>query len=147
MARGQDAAGCRGADRGQAPALSVRRSTSAPRRGIVGHTRRDGHRGRGNMAELSGKIAWQTGAGSGIGLAGAQALAAAGAHVILSGRRPAVLEEAVAGIKASGHSAEAAPLDVADSAAVAALGAALLKRHKRIDILVNSAGLNIPKRS
>src|SRR3954468_10766032 len=99
------------------------------------------------MAALSGKIVWLTGAGSGIGLSGAQLLAEAGAHVILSGRRPDVLAEAVAGIKKAGHSAEAAPLDVADKVAVAALGAALVQRHKKVDILVNSAGLNIPQRS
>jgi NADP-dependent 3-hydroxy acid dehydrogenase YdfG len=98
------------------------------------------------MAELSGKIAWLTGAGTGIGLSGAQELAAAGAHVILSGRRPAVLEEAVAGIKRAGGSAEAAALDVSDRHAVAALAADILKRHKRVDILVNSAGTNIVKR-
>ncbi|MFL6652544.1 MAG: SDR family NAD(P)-dependent oxidoreductase, partial [Sulfurifustaceae bacterium] len=39
------------------------------------------------MNTLKGKIAWITGAGTGIGLAGAQALAAAGAEVVMSGRR------------------------------------------------------------
>jgi NADP-dependent 3-hydroxy acid dehydrogenase YdfG len=99
-----------------------------------------------SMAELSGKIAWITGAGSGIGLSGAQELAAAGAHVILSGRRPALLDEAVAALRKAGHGAEAAPLDVADRHAVAKLADSLLARHKKIDILVNSAGTNILKR-
>jgi NADP-dependent 3-hydroxy acid dehydrogenase YdfG len=98
------------------------------------------------MAELSGKVAWLTGAGTGIGLAGAQELAAAGAHVILSGRRPAVLADAVAGIKRAGGNAEVAPLDVSDRHAVATLADGILTRHKRIDILVNSAGTNIVKR-
>jgi NADP-dependent 3-hydroxy acid dehydrogenase YdfG len=98
------------------------------------------------MAELSGKIAWLTGAGSGIGLSGAQELAAAGAHVILSGRRAGVLDEAVADLRKAGHSAEAAALDVSDRVAVAQVADRLLARHKKIDILVNSAGTNIVKR-
>ncbi|HUA54717.1 MAG TPA: SDR family oxidoreductase [Candidatus Sulfotelmatobacter sp.] len=98
------------------------------------------------MAELSGKIAWLTGAGTGIGLSGAQELAAAGAHVVLSGRRADVLETAVAGIKRAGGSAETAALDVSDRVAVARLADDILKRHKRVDILVNSAGTNIVKR-
>jgi len=98
------------------------------------------------MAELSGKIAWLTGAGTGIGLSGAQELAAAGAHVVLSGRRADVLETAVAGIKRAGGSAEAVALDVSDRGAVGKLADDILKRHKRVDILVNSAGTNIVKR-
>jgi NADP-dependent 3-hydroxy acid dehydrogenase YdfG len=98
------------------------------------------------MAELTGKIAWVTGAGSGIGLSGAQELAAAGAHVILSGRRPALLDQAVADLRKAGHSAEAAALDVSDRVAVARVAETLLARHKKIDILVNSAGTNIVKR-
>ena len=98
------------------------------------------------MAELSGKIAWITGAGTGIGLSGAEELAAAGAHVILSGRRADVLDKAVAELKRAGRSVEAAALDVSDRLAVGKLADALLARHKKIDILVNSAGTNIVKR-
>ncbi len=98
------------------------------------------------MAELSGKIAWLTGAGTGIGLSGAEELAKAGAHVILSGRRPDKLEEGVAGIKRAGGRAEAIALDVSDRVAVAKVADDILKRHKRIDILVNSAGTNVVKR-
>jgi NADP-dependent 3-hydroxy acid dehydrogenase YdfG len=68
---------------------------------------------------LKGKIAWVTGGGSGIGRAGAEELAAAGASVILSGRRPAELEEVERAIAAAGGAAEAAPLDVTDKSAVA----------------------------
>lgn len=98
------------------------------------------------MAALSGKVAWLTGAGTGIGLAGAQALAGAGAHVVLSGRRGAVLDEAVADIKKSGGSAEALPLDVSNREAVQLAADNLVKRHKRLDVLVNNAGSNIVKR-
>jgi NADP-dependent 3-hydroxy acid dehydrogenase YdfG len=95
---------------------------------------------------LRGSVAWVTGAGSGIGLAGALELALAGAHVVLSGRRADMLERGVASIRANGGSAEAVVLDVRDAAAVEAVVQGILARHKRIDILVNSAGLNNPVR-
>ena len=95
---------------------------------------------------LKGKIAWVTGGGSGIGRAGAEELAAAGATVIVSGRRPAELEEVKRAIAAKGGAVEAALLDVTDKSAVARVGADILKRHGRVDILVNSAGMNVPHR-
>jgi NADP-dependent 3-hydroxy acid dehydrogenase YdfG len=104
------------------------------------------HHREDSMAELTGKVAWVTGAGTGIGLAGAQALADAGAHVVLSGRRAAVLEEAAAGIKKGGGKAEALAVDVSDRQAVAKASADIVARHKRLDVLVNNAGSNIPKR-
>jgi NADP-dependent 3-hydroxy acid dehydrogenase YdfG len=95
---------------------------------------------------LKGAVAWVTGAGTGIGLAGARELAAGGAHVVLSGRRADVLEREAAAIRAAGGSAEAAALDVSDAAAVERAVAGILGRRKRIDVLVNSAGLNNPRR-
>lgn len=95
---------------------------------------------------LTGQVAWITGAGSGIGLAGAQALAQAGAVVVLSGRRAALLALEADKINAAGGQAEVAVLDVADAAAVQAVAAGILARHGRIDILLNSAGLNTPNR-
>lgn len=96
---------------------------------------------------LQGQIAWVTGAGSGIGLAGAQALAAAGATVVLSGRRASVLEAAAETIRAQGGLAEVEALDVSEAEAVAAAAARILARHAgRIDLLLNSAGTNTPKR-
>jgi NAD(P)-dependent dehydrogenase (short-subunit alcohol dehydrogenase family) len=97
-------------------------------------------------ATLAGKVAWITGAGTGIGLAAAQSLAAGGALVVLSGRRGAVLEQEAGRIRAEGGRAEAEALDVADSAAVRRVADAVLARHGRVDILVNSAGLNTTKR-
>jgi NADP-dependent 3-hydroxy acid dehydrogenase YdfG len=99
------------------------------------------------MQTLQGKIAWITGAGSGIGLAGAQALAAAGATVVLSGRRGDLVEKEAAAIVAAGGRAEAIALDVSDAEAVQAAAKAILARHGAVDILVNSAGLNVPNRS
>jgi len=95
------------------------------------------------MATLAGKVAWVTGAGTGIGLAGAEALAEAGATVVLSGRRQEPLDAAVAKI---GGTAEAAPLDVAERDAVERVAQGILERHGRVDILVNSAGFNVPNR-
>ena len=99
------------------------------------------------VGTLAGQVAWITGAASGIGLAGAQALARAGAVVVLSGRRADALEQAAAGIRAEGGQAEVEPLDVTDAAAVAAAAQRLLARHGgRLDILLNSAGTNTPRR-
>lgn len=95
------------------------------------------------MGQLSGKRVWITGGGTGIGQAAAEALAAAGAHVVLSGRREAPLEALAERLRAEGGTAESLVLDVADAAAVAAAQS----RVGAVDILVASAGLNLPKRS
>lgn len=95
---------------------------------------------------LAGKIAWVTGAGSGIGQAAALALAEDGALAVLSGRGAAGLEAAAKQISAAGGRAEIEILDVSDSAATKRVADGVLARHHRIDILVNSAGLNVPKR-
>jgi NAD(P)-dependent dehydrogenase (short-subunit alcohol dehydrogenase family) len=91
---------------------------------------------------LSGKVAWITGGGSGIGLAGAEELAKAGARVVISGRTEKTNREAEKRLKSLGE-AEAVLLDVADKKAVLATAAGIEKRHGRIDILVASAGTNI----
>jgi NAD(P)-dependent dehydrogenase (short-subunit alcohol dehydrogenase family) len=91
---------------------------------------------------LSGKVAWITGGGSGIGLAGAKELARAGAHVVISGRTASTNESALKELKGIG-SAEAIRLEVSDKKAVSAVAADIEKRHGRIDILVTSAGTNI----
>ena len=89
-----------------------------------------------------GKTAWITGGGSGIGLAGGIELARAGAHVVLSGRNHETLAAAERQIKAAG-SCEAIALDVSSKQAVAKAA----ERIGRVDILVNSAGINDPKRN
>jgi NAD(P)-dependent dehydrogenase (short-subunit alcohol dehydrogenase family) len=91
---------------------------------------------------LSGKLAWVTGGGSGIGLAGAIELAKAGARVVISGRTEKTNKEAEKQLKALGE-AEAIQLEVSDKAAVNRVAADIEKRHGRIDILVTSAGTNI----
>ncbi len=99
------------------------------------------------MAGVKGKIAWVTGAGTGIGKAGAIALAAAGAHVVLSGRSEATLKQTAKAIAKARGKSSIVPLDVSDNDAVQSAAAAILKRHRRVDILVNSAGLNLPRRA
>jgi NADP-dependent 3-hydroxy acid dehydrogenase YdfG len=95
---------------------------------------------------LKGKVAWITGGGSGIGLAGAIEFARAGAHVVVSGRTAETLKAAERALKDAG-SAETLALDVANQKEVFASSEKILARHGRVDILVNSAGVNSPKRS
>jgi NADP-dependent 3-hydroxy acid dehydrogenase YdfG len=98
------------------------------------------------MGALTGKVAWLTGAGSGIGQQGALELAKAGAVVVISGRRAEALEDTRRLVTAAGGEVEKLPLDVSDRKQVAHAAKELLDRHGRCDILVNSAGLNVPKR-
>lgn len=93
------------------------------------------------------RVAWVTGGGSGIGEAGAEALATDGWTVVVSGRRKDALEQVVAKIAKSGGKAEAIPLDVSIAADVNRVAQQILAKHGRIDLLVNSAGVNVPKRS
>ena len=98
------------------------------------------------MQSIEGKVAWVTGAGTGIGRGGAVALAGAGAKLILSGRRVPELEATQKQITDAGGEAVVAPLDISKSDAVYAVADNIKDQFGRLDILVNSAGLNIPKR-
>jgi len=99
------------------------------------------------MSNNKKRVAWITGGGSGIGLAGAEALAAEGWTVVISGRRKEVLDEAVASIAKSGGKVEAMALDVSSAADAEKVAKEIVAKHGRIDLLVNSAGVNVPKRS
>ncbi|MET0250245.1 MAG: SDR family oxidoreductase [Sphingobium sp.] len=90
---------------------------------------------------LDGRRALVTGAGRGIGLALAAALAQSGAAVTLVARTGQEVEEAAAAIRAEGGTADAAALDVGDVAAVRAF----VEARPAFDILVNNAGTNRPK--
>jgi 3-oxoacyl-[acyl-carrier protein] reductase len=90
---------------------------------------------------VSGKAVLVTGASRGIGRAIAEALAAAGAAVVLGARDEAKLAEAVDAIVAAGGRASAVPLDVSRRDSVDTALAAVLERHGRLDGLVNNAGI------
>jgi NADP-dependent 3-hydroxy acid dehydrogenase YdfG len=92
------------------------------------------------------RVAWVTGGGSGIGEAGAEALARDGWTVVVSGRRKDALDAVVARIAARGGEAEAMPLDVSIAADASEVAEQILATQGRIDLLVNSAGINVPKR-
>ena len=102
--------------------------------------------GGGDMPQLQGKVAWITGAGSGIGEAAALALAGEGATLVLTGRRREPLAQVAARIAAAGGQARVQPADLTDAAAVRAVGEFIRTTLGRLDILVNNAGLNIAER-
>ncbi len=99
------------------------------------------------MGTLNGKVAWVTGAGGGIGEASAKALAGAGAHVVVSGRRIEELERVVMQITQTGGRAETAQLDVIDADATQVIADDVIERLGGIDIFMANAGINVPNRS
>jgi NAD(P)-dependent dehydrogenase (short-subunit alcohol dehydrogenase family) len=90
---------------------------------------------------LAGQLALVTGASRGIGAATAEALAAAGAHVVLTARTSGGLEELEERIHAAGGSATIAPMDLTESDSIARLATAIGGRWDALDILVLNAGL------
>lgn len=99
------------------------------------------------MQNLTGHVAWITGAGTGIGESAALKLAAAGCTIVVSGRRPEPLDSLVERIVAAGGVASSEPLDVADKHAVSAVVQRILDAHGKIDICVLSAGINVTDRN
>jgi NAD(P)-dependent dehydrogenase (short-subunit alcohol dehydrogenase family) len=90
---------------------------------------------------LDNRRALVTGAGRGIGLAAAAALAEAGAHVTLAARGASEINQVAAEIREAGGQAEALVLDVTDQTAVKAA----IEAAAPFDILVNNAGTNRPR--
>jgi len=90
---------------------------------------------------LDDRVAFVTGGAQGIGLACAEALAEAGATVIIGDRDEKQLATATVALSARGHAVETELADVTDSRRVAELADAVVGRHGRIDILVNNAGI------
>ena len=90
---------------------------------------------------LAGKTAVVTGGGQGIGLASVEALAEAGAKVVIADRDAKVAAQGQASLKAKGYDVEIVDMDVTNSGQVAAVAAQLVARHGKVDILVNNAGI------
>lgn len=91
--------------------------------------------------QFQDQVALVTGASRGIGAATAKALAAAGAHVVLTGRDTKALEAVEEAIYSAGGSATIAPVDLAEPDGIARLATAIAQRWKKLDILVINAAL------
>lgn len=94
--------------------------------------------------KLDGKVAWISGGTKGLGLQMAHALASAGATIVVSSRHLAEAEEAAAAV-ATRHDvlARGYAADVTDEAAIRVLVARVASEFAPIDILINSAGINV----
>lgn len=88
---------------------------------------------------FEGQLALVTGASRGIGAATAKALAAEGAHVILTARTAGALEQVEEAIHAAGGTATIAPLDLIETDSIARLAGAVAERWGTLDILVLNA--------
>jgi NAD(P)-dependent dehydrogenase (short-subunit alcohol dehydrogenase family) len=97
--------------------------------------------GTANPGPFSGQLALVTGASRGIGAATAEALAGAGAHVVLTARTTKGLEEVEQRIFEAGGSATIAPVDLAEPEGIARLATAIAQRWQALDILVINAAV------
>jgi NAD(P)-dependent dehydrogenase (short-subunit alcohol dehydrogenase family) len=93
---------------------------------------------------LAGRIALVTGASRGIGAATAQALARAGAHVVLTARKARDLEAVEEAIDQAGGTATIAPMDLTEGDSIGRLASAIAERWDRLDILVINAAMLPP---
>ena len=94
---------------------------------------------------MDGRVAVVTGGTSGIGLAIAKALADAGARVVISGRSQERGDEALEALRADGLDAQFLACDVSDAGSVSALINEVVSSHGGLNVLVNSAAINIVK--
>jgi NAD(P)-dependent dehydrogenase (short-subunit alcohol dehydrogenase family) len=90
---------------------------------------------------FAGKLALVTGASRGIGAATAEALATAGAHVVLVARSTAALEEVEERIHAAGGSATIAPLDLTEGESIGKLAVAVAERWQKLEVLLLNAAM------
>ena len=99
------------------------------------------------LRDIKGQVAWVTGAGSGIGRAASVALATAGVKLALTGRGREALEQTAELVREAGGETVVASADMSRAEEVEQAWNAVHSAYGRCDILVNSAGLNVPKRS
>ncbi|WP_157019066.1 SDR family NAD(P)-dependent oxidoreductase [Mesorhizobium xinjiangense] len=92
---------------------------------------------------LQGRVALVTGAGSGIGRAGAMAMAREGADVIVTDLRAELAESTAEHIQAAGGKAEARALDMRDDAAIEAEVGRIVEKKGRVDVVHSHAGIQI----
>src|SRR6476659_1019548 len=98
------------------------------------------------LFDLSGRLALVVGGGSGIGQAGAEGLAAHGAHVVVADITADDAQGVAARIEAAGGKARALPIDVRDTGAVERMVAAVGQEHGRLDVLLMTPAVNLRKR-
>ena len=91
---------------------------------------------------IEGKVVVITGASSGIGKAGALALADHGARLVLAARRKPELEDTATACRANGAEVLTVPTDVAEEAQVQALAQRAIESFGRIDVWFNNAGMD-----
>ena len=97
------------------------------------------------LFDLTGRVAVITGGNAGIGFGMAQGLAAAGAAIVIAGRRNDKNREAARAIEAFNVKTAAVEVDVCEEASCRGLVEATVEQLGRLDILVNNAGINIRK--
>ncbi|MEW6047926.1 MAG: SDR family NAD(P)-dependent oxidoreductase, partial [Bacillota bacterium] len=98
-----------------------------------------------NLFRLDGRAALVVGAGSGIGRAAAQALAAFGAHVLAADVSLERSQQTADEIRRAGGRADARPVDLADGAAVASLVSDIVREHGRLSVAVTTPSINVRK--
>ncbi len=91
--------------------------------------------------KLTDRVAIVTGGAGGIGFCAAEALAEAGAHVVIADLTQTALDKAVQSLADKGHRVEGVVMNVTDAAQVAGVADDIVARHGRIDILINNAGI------
>jgi NAD(P)-dependent dehydrogenase (short-subunit alcohol dehydrogenase family) len=93
------------------------------------------------MFRLDGRVALVTGGAQAIGLACVEALAEAGARVIIADQNAAAAEESRDALRAKGRDVEMTVMDVTSSARVEEVASEVMSRYGKVDVLVNNAGI------